>query len=449
MTVGIVLLLACASVDARAATTATVSTSSATDLVATSTPGDILAIETPSSATELAVQFDIPVRDDHPDVELWIRHFQARGRERFRLWMARSGRVAPTYDEVLSHYGLPLDLRYLSMIESGFSPRAYSWAHASGPWQFIPGTARRFGLTCDSWVDERRDLEKSTHAAARYLAILYAEFGDWHLAWAAYNAGEARVRRAIRRGGTNDFWSLVDTRHLPRETRRYVPKLVAAALVSKAPEIYGLEHPEYHDPVVSSVVTVTVATDLATIARACGGDVTEEELIDLNPALYRHITPPGRTWRVRVPRFFAADCEMRLRAMPDDARLTYRFHPLRPGDTASKIAERYGSEPQAILTHNRITDAQLSNFEGLVVPISLARDREVPILDPIARWRYAPPYTPDSPPVRIHRVRSGDSLWRIANRYRVSIRKLRSWNGLWRRRYLRVGERRIIRGHGG
>lgn len=390
--------------------------------------------------------FDIPI-SEVPSVERWVRHFQGRGRARFARWLSRATRWAPIYYDVLEANALPKDLLFLSMVESGFSNRAYSWAHAAGLWQIMPRTGRRFGLTVGFWVDERRDFVRSSHAAARYLSILYAEFGDWPLAFAAYNAGEARVRRAIRRSGTRDFWQLVNTRYLPRETRRYVPKIIAAAKVAKNLERYGIEVSGFEPPIEWEVVTVTVATDLQTIAQAC--DVTEEALIDLNRALYRRVTPPGRSWDVRVPRWRGAACQRGLQAVDPSTRRSYRFHVLSEGEDATQVAKRYHTTVDSILAHNRIEAAKFSEFEAMVIPIPFAEIGEVPIRREVASWIRSPPYTPGSPAVRIHRVRRGESLWRIANRYRVRLRQLRAWNGLWRTNHLRIGQRLVIRGRGG
>jgi len=413
-----------------------------------------------SSATEQALwpvfgyaatstpSFDIPLNRSER-VEKWIRHFQRRGSKRFGIWMARAARMAPLYYEVMADRGLPLDTLFLSMIESGFSSRAVSWASAAGAWQFMPRTGIRFDLEYSAWVDERLNVEKATVAAARYLAYLHKDFKDWHLAWAAYNAGEARIRRGLRRAKVTDFWELSKTRHLPKETREYVPKLIAAAIVSKSPERFGLRVPDYLDPITSDVLTVTIATDLRTIARACGEDVTEKEVLDLNPQLYRRVTPPGRAYEVKVPKYWSRDCLRGLRAFPEDERMTFRFHRVKNKQTLETVAKSYKTTTKAIIEHNKIKPAQFQKFEAIVIPIPYKEDKNVSILSskiPVSRVRL---YTPDSPPVRIHRVRNGDSLWKIARRYRVSLRKLRRWNGIYRNRYLRVGERLVIRGRSG
>src|SRR5712692_2110408 len=201
--------------------------------------------------------------------------------------------------KVLEKEGLPLDLVYLSMIESGFSSYATSFAKAAGLWQFVVGTSRRYGLKTDFWVDERRNPERATLAAAHYLRDLRERFhGDWYLAWAGYNAGEGKVARAIRKENTTDFWRMMGKgRTLRAETKHYVPKLIAAALVAKHPERFGF-HVDYEQAPLVEEVVVPDATDLKVIAKAAG--ITFEQLRDLNPELRRFCTPPG-AWTLRLP----------------------------------------------------------------------------------------------------------------------------------------------------
>jgi membrane-bound lytic murein transglycosylase D len=385
--------------------------------------------------------FDIPIADD-PRVRMWLSYLGGRGKELFGKWMGRLTRWAPVYVPILERHGLPKDLIFLAMVESGLSPKAYSFANAAGPWQFIPATGRRYGLRIGVFVDERRDFERSADAAARYLKALHGEFGDWWLAWAAYNAGEGRVRRAIQRMGTKDFWRLSRSRHFMRETQQYVPKIIAAAIVSKNPIEFGFGHVAYESPLEWEVVTVTVATDLATLARACGSPLGEEDLKLLNPALYRGITPPGELYPVRVPHGRGHECQEGLRSLPSETRQSYRFHRIERGDTIPKIAERYHTKAELILAFNRIAQDKLQLYEGIVVPIPFRSDPLVPIEASAELFGGHPPATPGDAQVVVHRVRNGDSLWRIARKYRVSMRSLRSLNGL-RSNFLRVGQ--IIR----
>lgn len=393
----------------------------------------------PILAVTGTVTFDLPMSEDER-VHYWVEFLQNRGRKSFTRWLSRSTRYVPLFWEILAQYDLPKDLVFLAMIESGFSPRAYSWAHAAGPWQFMPYTGRRYGLEVGFWVDERRDFEKATHAAARYLSVLHDMFGHWWLAMAAYNAGPGKVRRAIRRTGTDDFWRLSRTYRLRRETKHYIPKLLAAARISKAPERYGFGDVEYQPPLAWEVLTVTVATDLGTLAKACGLD-SGEALEDLNPELRCEVTPPGRAYPLRVPPKTAARCREGLAALNPALRMTYRYARLEEGETLAALAARHRTRPEVILAFNRIDEAQLASLGELVVPVPLYAAEEVAIVTPDPKMFRGGIYRPDGQQLIVHRVRPGDSLWRIARRYRVSLRKLRLWNGLWRTSTLSIGQR--------
>jgi membrane-bound lytic murein transglycosylase D len=226
------------------------------------------------------VTFDIPIVING-QVERFIEYFQTTHRKPFALWLQRSGRYIPMMKEVLKQHGLPEDLVYLALIESGFNPKAYSRRRASGPWQFITRTGKKYGLEVDWWIDERRDPEKSTIAAARHLKDLYDQFSCWYLAAAGYNAGAAKISRAIQRYQTEDFWELTKHKYLKRETRHYVPKMIAAALIAKEPEKYGFTDIVYDEPIRYEKVTVPDATDLKVIARLC--EVDYETIKALNP----------------------------------------------------------------------------------------------------------------------------------------------------------------------
>jgi membrane-bound lytic murein transglycosylase D len=233
-------------------------------------------------------------------VDLYIRYFTGTGRKVYARWLDRAERYVPTIKAILRKNGLPEDLAYVAMIESGFNMKARSPAHARGPWQFIHETGRRYGLKVNYWVDERCNLEKSTVAAARYLKDLFDRFGCWYLAAAGYNAGEHRVERAIERLDTKDFWKLRAYKTLPRETQEYVPQLIAAATIARDPEKYGFVGTE--TACVSRLVKVAVpgGTSLARVARALSMDV--DELLALNPEIMRGITPPGRgEYQITLP----------------------------------------------------------------------------------------------------------------------------------------------------
>lgn len=293
-------------------------------------------------------------------VEYFLERFTSSRREVVRVWASRSGRYLGMIQEVLRQKGLPEDLAWTAMIESGFNPVAVSRAGAKGLWQFMAGTARRYGLRVDRWVDERFDPEKSTVAAADYLRDLYAIFGSWPLAQAAYNAGGVKVSRAIRLAQSNDFWALAETRYLRRETKDFVPQIHAATVIAREPARYGFDFSGVPEEGVE-IVSVPRRTSLSRLASAAGLDVTR--LRALNRELIRGVTPPDGTWELRVPadardRILAALATRGRRPASALARVTSSrtggvvTHVVRPNDTVSTIAQRYGVSVRSVLHWN-------------------------------------------------------------------------------------------------
>jgi membrane-bound lytic murein transglycosylase D len=281
-------------------------------------------------------------------VMYYLDRFTGSRREVVSIWVTRSTRYLMRIREMLRDHGLPEELVWVAMIESGFNPRAKSRAGAKGLWQFMPATARRYGLRVDKWVDERVDPERSTVAAAGYLRDLYGLFGSWPLAWAAYNAGEVTVSRAIRQAGSNDFWTLARTKHLRRETKDFVPQIEAATLLAREPERYGFEF-DPTEPAAVEPVSVPPSTDLGQLSAATG--LSLAVLRDLNPALVRGATPPGAPWLLRVPEgsrhvVEAALVAKTVRARPD-------VHVVQPRDTIGSIAKRYRVSVDDVLRWNR------------------------------------------------------------------------------------------------
>lgn len=240
-----------------------------------------LTEKNPRKSSDLLV-FDLPVTYNKK-VSKWIAYYQTNGQRWFREWLERSTRYMPFLQKELKNAGLPTDLAYMVMIESGFSFSATSVADAVGPWQFIEPTGNRYGLNRNWWKDERRDLVKSTRAAIRYLKDLHAEFGSWYLVAASYNMGEAGLRRQIQKHKTKDFWALVKAGALPQETQEYVPKILAAMLVAKAPNLYGFRDLEQQTPFDYEIISVPGGTDLNQLADLLG--VTHKSLKDLNAEL--------------------------------------------------------------------------------------------------------------------------------------------------------------------
>lgn len=256
--------------------------------------------------------FDLPVTYNSK-VKVWINYFQTNGRASFKQWLERSARYLPKITPMLEKQGLPKDLAYLAMIESGFSPRAVSTASAVGYWQFIAPTANRYGLRTDWWLDERRDIVKSTIAAARYLNDLYRMFNSWYLAAAAYNMGENRVKRLIEKYQTRNYWVLSRKKDFPAETADYIPKLIAAMLIAKAPELYGFQDLKLMRPYEYEYFNAPGGTDLENLAHFM--NIDREALLRLNPELVKGFIPQFVDYhRIRLPKGTLAKAREFVRA---------------------------------------------------------------------------------------------------------------------------------------
>jgi len=277
--------------------------------------------------------------------------FTDKIKERFSLWLSRSGKYLELMKEIIKSKNLPEDIVFLSLIESGFNPYAYSIARAVGPWQFISSTAKKYGLVIDWWRDERRDPVKSTEAAANYLKDLYEIFGSWNLAMAAYNAGEGKILRALNRSKSDDYWSLLTTRHIKRETKEYVPRFIAASMIAENPEEFGFKNIEYHQPLDYDEVTVNGPLDLEVAARCA--DTTIAVIKELNPELRRWCTPPDMSFYIlRIPAGTKELFWENLADVPDEERFTLETYTVKKGDTIERIAKNTGATVRAILVLN-------------------------------------------------------------------------------------------------
>jgi membrane-bound lytic murein transglycosylase D len=263
----------------------------------------LLPIENGSASPIVAapdLAFDLPVTYNNK-VKFWLLHFQTSGKKDFSRWLGRSHKYLPKIIPVLEKEGLPLDLAYVAMIESGFSPQAVSHASAVGYWQFIAPTASRYGLQIDWWIDERRDIVKSTVAAAKYLADLYKMFGSWYLAAASYNTGENRIKSLIKKHQTRDYWILSQKRDFPKETEQYIPKLLAALLISKAPRLYGFNDVKPQPALQYDSFDIPGGVDLENFAYFIG--LEKDVLVKLNPELIKGFLPQFvRSHRIKIPR---------------------------------------------------------------------------------------------------------------------------------------------------
>jgi membrane-bound lytic murein transglycosylase D len=280
-----------------------------------------------------------------------ISLFSDRIRERFSIWLLRSGKYLELMKAILKEKSMPEDIAFLPFIESGFNPNAYSVARAVGPWQFIASTGKRYGLKIDWWRDERKDPVKSTHAAANYLKDLYEMFGSWNLAMAAYNAGEGKILRAMNRSRSDNYWDLLNTRYIKKETKEYVPRFIAAKLIATDPHNYGFVDQQYHSPFTYDEVVIEKPLDLG-IAAECA-ETTLEAVRELNPELRRWSTPPDvPSYTLRIPHG-KKDLFMRnLAKVPDEERFALTPYVAKKGDSIKKISTRTGVPVNVLLDLN-------------------------------------------------------------------------------------------------
>jgi len=320
-------------------------------------------------STNYDQSFDIPIVFNDA-VKYYVKWFSEEKKKVFANWLKRSRLYVPIITEILREKDMPEDLVYLAMIESGFNPKAYSTAKASGPWQFIYSTGGRYGLEVDYWVDERRDPEKSTVAAAKYLKDLFDQFGCWYLAAASYNAGEGRIGRLIQKHNTTDFWELYRYNTLPRETRNYIPQLIAAAIIAKDPAKFGFGSITYDPPIRFAKVAVPAATPIAAIARASSIDMDTVRMY--NPEILRGITPPGKSnYLVKLPsdvdrQTFGECLETELNKYPAvKSVITYK---VRKKDSLARIVKKYKVNERDLVLVNS-SDSDLRIKPGMVIAI--------------------------------------------------------------------------------
>jgi membrane-bound lytic murein transglycosylase D len=362
-----------------------------------------------------ATHSDLPLMMTDP-VAGYISYFSTRGRGTLERALARSGRYDGMIRRVLKEEGVPQDLIYLAQAESGFHPLALSRAGARGMWQFMASRATGYGLERDWWVDERQDPEKSTRAAAHHLKDLYNEFGDWYLAMAAYNSGPGTVQSAVKRTGYADYWQLYKRNVLPKETRNYVPIIVAVTIMAKNPEQYGLDKVVTEKPVPYDAVKIDYPVDLRLVAECV--DASASTLQDLNPSLLRLTTPKDREFELHLPvgtkdRYLTA-----ITAIPPDMRVWWRYHKVAPTDTLSSVAHAFHTTPKAIVQANNLDgDESLRAESELIIPVAPGKHPA----DEVASYsRRATSY----------KVRKGDTVQTVADNFGVPPAMVRRWNHL-------------------
>ncbi|MCB9073364.1 MAG: LysM peptidoglycan-binding domain-containing protein [Bdellovibrionaceae bacterium] len=405
-----------------------------------------------SDMSSLPDEFNQEVKD-------WIEYFQGKGRKHMVRYLGRSTRYVPKMKEVLKNHGLPEDLVYLALIESGFNGRALSRARASGYWQFIRGTARRYGLRIDYYTDERSDFIASTEAAAQYLKALYHLFGSWYLAIASYNVGENKVKNLVMKYYTRDFWELARMKKLPRETVHYIPKFIAARMIGKHPEKYGFTDVEWMAPLDYQEIQHNKAVSLMTLAQRLG--LNYEDLRDLNPGFKRGIIPKyGGEVMVRVPSQLNKDqvlaaidgsstavaVERAVSASDHD----YTRYRVRSGDTLSTIARRFRVSLSTLIEVNDLTRKSVI-YVGKVLRIPQKGGNGATLVTS-AKSRIVASQTVRATRVPlknkrqkiVHVVRSGDTLLDISQKYGVRLSKLISHNKLQSSGKILIGSHIVI-----
>jgi peptidoglycan lytic transglycosylase D len=373
--------------------------------------------------------YDFPIVINK-QVQAYLDLFQNRQKRHFALWLSRSGKYISMFRKELREAGLPEDLAYLAMIESGFNQRAFSRAKAVGLWQFIKGTGKQYNLRIDKYVDERRHAEKSTKAAVAFLSDLYADFGDWHLAVAAYNAGAGKIRRGMKRYKSNDFWSLAQHRYLHMETKRYVPKLIAAILIAKNPEKYGFTNITYEAPLEYETMRVGPGLSMEAVALLCNAN--DKDIKRLNQELKTGKTPLNKSsYDVQIPPGSKELAESNLPRLHSVISTGYKTHIIKRSDTLSKICKRYNINKTTLLKINNLRSNSLIAGNHLRIPYNAIH------------YRLLAEGKQDSLVVKdlvLHKIQPGETISKIAKKYNVPANLIVTWNGLKNLHKIRAGQ---------
>ena len=377
---------------------------------------------------------------DTKEVQQYFGFFTHKARKTFDRWLKRSEPFLPYVRQVLSENNMPQDLAMLPFAESGYNAWAYSRAGAAGMWQFMPFTGRKFGLRVDWWVDERRDPYKSTKAAVKYLTVLHEMFGDWYLALAAYNAGEGKIGRALKKTGSKDFFDLTKNNHklsrrarLRSETKNYVPKFIAISKIFKNLDELGFTNIDWNNGIQVETVKVPGGTDLLALAKACG--MKWSEFHKLNPHFRRQVSPPNAVINAYLPERVMANAADYLESPNSRPFAGYKRYKVRKGDSWYRIARRYGTPVAVLKSVNNRRSNLIKPGQYIMIP---------------GKGSSKAMYTSKASKTRRtaqsranYRVRKGDTLWDIASRYSVSVRTLKRANGLYSSK-LKIGQKLYI-----
>jgi len=378
---------------------------------------------TPAADAGIKAKAQAEIKNTRSDLPLmmtdqvagYITYFSGHGRGVFERAFARSGRYHDMIVSTFKEQGIPQDLIYLAQAESGFHPLAVSRVGARGIWQFMASRGRGYGLSHNMWVDDRQDPEKSTRAAARHLKDLYNQFGDWYLAMAAYNSGPGTVQAAVKRTGYADFWELYRRNVLPKETRNYVPIILAVTIMAKNPSQYGLDDVVMERPADYDTVTITYPVDLRLVAECVNS--TSSELQDLNPSLLRLTTPRDGKFELHIPAGTKDQYETAINSIPRDMRLWWRYHLVHSGDTLASLARNYHTTAKSISEANHLEGTELEADAKLVIPVAPGKH---PMSD-TATYAHR---------ITRYKVHAGDTVETVAENFGVSPQMLRRWNGI-------------------
>ncbi len=377
---------------------------------------------------------------DTKEVQQYFGFFTHKARKTFGRWLKRAEPFLPYVRQVLSENNLPQDLAMLPFAESGYNAWAYSRVGAAGMWQFMPYTGRLYGLRVDWWVDERRDPYKSTRSAVEYMKVLYGMFGDWHLVLAAYNAGEGKIGRALKKTGCDNFFDLTKNNYklsrryrLRAETKNYVPKFIAISKIFKNLDELGFENINWENGIKVETIKVPGGTDLLALAKACG--MKWSEFHKLNPHFRRQVSPPSGVINAYLPERVMADASDYLESPGSRPFAGYKRYKIRSGDSWYRIANRYGVPVSVLKSVNNRRSNLIKPGQYIMIP---------------GKGSKTAVYTSKRSKTRRtaqsranYRVRNGDTLWDIASRYKVSVRTLKRANGLYSSK-LKIGQKLYI-----
>ena len=415
--------------------------------VGQSTPDELARAREQVKSDDRSASFDLPITVNEQVLNM-VASFSSRPgvRMRFEEGLQRGGRYMPMIRSMLEREGLPKDLAYVAMIESSIKTKARSRARAQGLWHFIVPTGRRYGLHKTTVIDERSDPVKATEAAAAYFKDLHDIFNDWYLAMAAYDAGEGRVARAIARTGAESYWELCRLGALPKETRLYVPSVIAAALIDKNQEHYGFKVPK-EDPLDFETVRLKKSVNLRRLAQTCRLD--HEALRELNPELRGDTTPRvAAGYDLRVPKGASSSISERIGSVPEAAVVAVRQHRVRKGETLARVARRYGVSLASLAEANDLSPrARIAPSRLLVIPERESpasrgnKKKEKRTEGPASQVSVPADGVVDDAAAPVYSVQKGDTLFSIATAHHTTVEKLREWNRLDANNLIQPGDR--------